>query len=70
MLFFHPGGLYGSTGAVYVFGPQYLLDEDIVLVTGNYRLGSLGKEMLLYEKGRRNCNKCINARTFGNNNNK
>ncbi|KAK9692517.1 Carboxylesterase family [Popillia japonica] len=42
MIFFHPGGFYGYTGAVYVFGPQYLLDEDIVLVTANYRLGSLG----------------------------
>ncbi|KAI4456238.1 carboxylesterase [Holotrichia oblita] len=42
MVFFHPGGFYGYTGAVYVFGPQYLLDEDIVLVTANYRLGSLG----------------------------
>lgn len=43
MIFFHPGGFYGYTGAVYVFGPQYLLDEDIVLVTANYRLGSLGR---------------------------
>ncbi|KRT82519.1 hydrolase, partial [Oryctes borbonicus] len=25
-----------------MFGPQYLLDEDIVLVTANYRLGALG----------------------------
>ncbi|KRT81774.1 hydrolase, partial [Oryctes borbonicus] len=42
MVFFHPGGFYGYTGAIYMFGPQYLLDEEIVLVTANYRLGSLG----------------------------
>nr|QIK02110.1 carboxylesterase 10 [Holotrichia parallela] len=42
MVFFHPGGFYGFTGASYSFGPDYLADEDIVLVTANYRLGSLG----------------------------
>ncbi|GJQ73730.1 hypothetical protein Trydic_g14064 [Trypoxylus dichotomus] len=42
VVFFHPGGFYAYTGAIYMFGPQYLLDEDIVLVTANYRLGSLG----------------------------
>ena len=25
-----------------MYGPQYLLDKDIILVTINYRLGTLG----------------------------
>jgi carboxylesterase type B len=31
------------TGVSAVYGPQYLMDEDIVLVTTNYRLAALGK---------------------------
>lgn len=42
IVFFHPGGFYGFTGAIYMFGPDYLLDQDVVLVTANYRLASLG----------------------------
>lgn len=29
--------------ASYMTGPQYFMDQDIVLVTFNYRLASLGK---------------------------
>ncbi|XP_015597183.1 esterase E4 [Cephus cinctus] len=42
VVFFHPGGFYGGSGQGYIFGPQYWLDQDIVLVTTNYRLASLG----------------------------
>ncbi|XP_063229237.1 juvenile hormone esterase-like isoform X1 [Bacillus rossius redtenbacheri] len=42
MVFFHPGAFYGFTGHSAMFGPQYLMDQDIVLVTCNYRLGALG----------------------------
>nr|ABN05619.1 female neotenic-specific protein 1 [Cryptotermes secundus] len=42
MVFFHPGGFYSATGHSKVYGPQYLMDHDIVLVTTNYRLGALG----------------------------
>nr|XP_031832206.1 esterase E4-like [Nomia melanderi] len=42
MVFIHPGGFYGFSGQSSLFGPQYLLDKDIVLVTINYRLGALG----------------------------
>nr|AHJ81335.1 carboxylesterase [Locusta migratoria] len=42
MIFLHPGAFYLLRGTSDVFGPQYLLDEDIVLVTLNYRLGALG----------------------------
>ncbi|GFG30806.1 hypothetical protein Cfor_10869 [Coptotermes formosanus] len=42
MVYIHGGGFFSGTGASYLWGPQYLLDNDIVLVTFNYRLGALG----------------------------
>ncbi|XP_076231278.1 uncharacterized protein LOC143177296 [Calliopsis andreniformis] len=42
LVFFHPGGFYAFSGRSSYFGPQYLMDKDIVLVTVNYRLGTLG----------------------------
>ncbi|KAB0794136.1 hypothetical protein PPYR_13756 [Photinus pyralis] len=42
LVFFHPGGYYSWGGYSEAFGPDYLLDQDIVLVTLNYRLASLG----------------------------
>lgn len=42
MVYIHGGGFFSGTGASYLWGPQYLLDKDIVLVTFNYRLGVLG----------------------------
>ncbi|KAK5641626.1 hypothetical protein RI129_010173 [Pyrocoelia pectoralis] len=42
LFFIHPGGFYCMTSASYWTGPQYFADRDVVLVTINYRLGSLG----------------------------
>nr|AQY62734.1 carboxylesterase [Pieris rapae] len=42
IFFIHPGGFYVMTGRSDLAGPHYLLDRDLVLVTINYRLGSLG----------------------------
>lgn len=42
IVFFHSGDFYKGGSASYLVGPQYLLDQDVVLVTVNYRLGSLG----------------------------
>ncbi|XP_011863054.1 PREDICTED: esterase FE4 [Vollenhovia emeryi] len=42
LVFFHPGAFYLFSGQSSNFGPQYLLDKDIVLVTVNYRLAALG----------------------------
>ncbi|CAH0715111.1 unnamed protein product, partial [Brenthis ino] len=42
IFFMHPGGFYSFTGRSDLAGPHYLLDRDLVLVTINYRLGSLG----------------------------
>lgn len=39
----HPGGFYSLSGQSKNFaGPQYFMDRRLVLVTFNYRLGSLG----------------------------
>ncbi|KAJ8871303.1 hypothetical protein PR048_027620 [Dryococelus australis] len=46
MVYIHGGGFFSGTGASNTFGPQFLLDKDIVLVTFNYRLGALGKNLL------------------------
>lgn len=47
LVFFHPGGFYVGAGVSTLYGPHYLLDKDILLVTVNYRLGALGECYLL-----------------------
>lgn len=41
-MYTHPGGFYIFSGRADHFGPDYLLDHDVVLVTFNYRLGFAG----------------------------
>ena len=40
MVWVHGGGFV--RGGSHQFGPQFLMREDVVLVTVNYRLGVLG----------------------------
>ena len=40
MVYFHGGGLAGN---VFYNGGEYLLDENVILVTLHYRLGVFGK---------------------------
>ncbi|XP_074042065.1 juvenile hormone esterase isoform X3 [Leptinotarsa decemlineata] len=42
MFWIHGGGFTSSSGNSDLYGPEFLLTEDIVLVTFNYRLGPLG----------------------------
>ncbi|CAF4956494.1 unnamed protein product [Pieris macdunnoughi] len=42
VVYIHAGGYYSVSGRSDVAGPHYLLDKDLLLVTINYRLGSLG----------------------------
>lgn len=43
IVFLHPGGFYVFSGqSKYFAGPEHLMDRDCVLVTLNYRLGTLG----------------------------
>ncbi|KAL0099083.1 hypothetical protein PUN28_020261 [Cardiocondyla obscurior] len=42
MIWFHGGGWLAGAGHSEYYGPKFLLDHDLVLVTLNYRLGPLG----------------------------
>ncbi|PNF33591.1 hypothetical protein B7P43_G14683, partial [Cryptotermes secundus] len=42
MVWVHGGGWFTGSGNTDMYGPQYLLDKDIILVTMNYRLGLIG----------------------------
>uniref|UniRef100_A0A1B6CW08 Carboxylic ester hydrolase n=1 Tax=Clastoptera arizonana TaxID=38151 RepID=A0A1B6CW08_9HEMI len=42
MVFIHGGGFFFGSGSPHLFGPELLIEEDVVLVTFNYRLGALG----------------------------
>lgn len=42
MVFIHGGGFEAGSGGDRYYGPQHLLDKNIVLVSGNYRLSALG----------------------------
>ena len=44
MVWIHGGGFISGSGngESNLYGPNYILDRDIVLVTLNYRLGALG----------------------------
>lgn len=43
ILFLHPGGFYSlSSQSNYTVGPEFLMDSDVVFVSANYRLGTLG----------------------------
>jgi hypothetical protein len=43
MVFIHGGGFSSGSGSAEFYGPDYFLNEDVVVVTLNYRLGALGK---------------------------
>ena len=49
MVWIHGGAFYlgSGNGQTDIYGPGYLMDRDIILVTLNYRLGPLGKYFLL-----------------------
>ena len=49
MVWIHGGGfIMGSgNGETYLYGPKYLMDKDIVLITINYRLGPFGMQITL-----------------------
>ncbi|KAF4527500.1 hypothetical protein B566_EDAN015438 [Ephemera danica] len=42
MFWLHGGGFFAGSGNPDMFGPEFLLDHDVILVTVNYRLGPLG----------------------------
>jgi len=42
MVYIHGGAFIMGGGSSFFFGPNYLLEKDVILVTLNYRLGALG----------------------------
>lgn len=42
MVWFHGGGFTAGDSSDRAYGPSYLLDKDVILVTANYRLGIFG----------------------------
>lgn len=43
MVWIHGGGFHSGDGTFQTYGPQYLIDYGIVVVSFNYRLGPFGK---------------------------
>ena len=42
MVFVHGGGYFAGSGSPGVYGPDYIMDHGVILVTINYRLGPFG----------------------------
>ncbi|XP_077279250.1 juvenile hormone esterase-like isoform X2 [Temnothorax americanus] len=42
MVWIHGGAFYTGSGDAFFYGPDYIVQKDVVLVTLNYRLGVLG----------------------------
>ncbi|XP_067007344.2 juvenile hormone esterase [Anabrus simplex] len=42
MVWIHGGAFIAGSGSTLMYGPDYLVEEDVVVVTINYRLGVLG----------------------------
>lgn len=42
MVFFHGGGFQCGSGISAFYGPDHLLEHDIIFVGANFRLGPLG----------------------------
>lgn len=42
MFFIHGGGYFDSSSSEAFYGPDFLMEENVILVTINYRLGPLG----------------------------
>jgi len=42
MIFFHGGGFISGSGIKQFYGPDFLLNHDVIFIGINYRLGPLG----------------------------
>lgn len=50
MVFIHGGGFLSGSGKTDLFGPDYFMQKDVVLVTLNYRLHVFGKFSMFYQE--------------------
>lgn len=42
MVYIHGGAFISGAGTSMMFGPDFLMEKDVVLVTLHYRVGALG----------------------------
>jgi acetylcholinesterase len=42
MVWIHGGGFFAGSGNPDIYGPDYFMDYDVILVSVNYRVGPLG----------------------------
>lgn len=47
IVWIHGGANMGLTSGKAFYGPEFLLDKDVVLVTFNFRLGVMGKQFYM-----------------------
>lgn len=47
MVWIHGGGFTAGSGNSEIYGPDFLITQDIVIVTINYRLGILGTKQII-----------------------
>lgn len=47
MVFIYGGAFVTGASAEILYGPELLLQKDVVIVTLNYRLGVLGKQQIV-----------------------
>lgn len=50
MVWIPGGGFSSGHGGMRLYGPKYLMDKDIIVVTMNYRIGVLGEKMFARQK--------------------
>jgi len=42
MVWIHGGGFFAGSGNPDIYGPDYFMDYDVIVVSVNYRVGPLG----------------------------
>lgn len=50
LVWFPTGGYNAGSGNDDLYGPDFFIDQDVILVTPNYRLGPLGTQITIYIK--------------------
>lgn len=50
MVYFHGGAFIFGSGDNFLYGPDYLIKKDVVVVTVNYRLGVLGEQKVKFDR--------------------
>lgn len=48
LVWFYGGAFMEGNSSVTAYGPEFLLDEDVVVVTLNYRIGLFGKYLFIF----------------------